>query len=130
MALNIRIHTNTINEHIDNEKVEKRFDFKGEIDRIIILDNKAIFLISFDKDIKEALRNYDNVFCFDFNGKLLWKSGKYEFDNGYMEKRFISPHFMMMDDDNLLLVYYFSEIYRWLDTETGVLIKEEFRSGR
>lgn len=85
MGLNIRIHTNTINEHIHDGNTEKKFDFDGKISRIIVTDNKVVFLIAYEKSEEEKSVDYDSVYCFDFNGQLIWKSGKYLFEMEYLK---------------------------------------------
>lgn len=129
MTLTIRIHTNSI---FIPDRISPIHTFDGEISDILFEKGRVFFLISNiykDSFTIERFANPDNVYCFDLDGVLLWQKGKMEFTY-YGGNKIVHGADSFFMNDGLLKICYQSDYCRWLNPDTGEMVKEEWYSGK
>lgn len=130
MSLKVRLYTKSITIP---SKVSPIHTFDGEISEILLTKEKVFFLVSQSNKIPFAnekdIDELNNIYCFDLNGNLLWKTGRMEFPT-YGGNIFIHPASDMFIEGNQLKLFYQMGLYRWLDVETGEVVKEEYFDNR
>lgn len=124
MSIKVRIDTSSITVP---SKISPIHTFDGKIFFMLIEKQRVFFLLSsIYKDSFTIEKEIDpnNIYCFDFEGNLLWQTGRVEFTT-YGGDTYIHPASDMYIDGNLLKLCYQMGLYRWLDPETGQVVKEE-----
>jgi hypothetical protein len=133
-------------EHIEINLRARKFStannnihrFSNHIEKIYILKQHIIlFIYPLHDDPNnqnyEKLVDSNNIYCFDFEGNLVWQGGRFDGnlpDWLYEESLPFSgkyPHYMSIDGDLIVLTYGIGlGCYRWLNPVTGEVVKEEW----
>lgn len=138
MSLNFDVHNRRMVIQSNNDFSSREKFFEGRIKNVIIWKNKVIVLI-YDQQPDSRLQDYkplknpDNVYCFDLVGNLIWQGGRFDgklpewLYEKPLEYKGQYPYTMRMDGNLIVLSYLVAlGLYRWIDPETGKVIKEEW----